>query len=125
MFRGIKKLLYRTKRVFRNLRDWLPVIVKDEHWDEGYLYIILHRKLELMEKFFKSDNAYSANAENVAEEIKTVKEALERLIKNEYISPEELSKDIDKAFYLENEFIREDKDIVFDGIKKNIEDWWD
>lgn len=118
-------MFYKTKRVIRNLRNWLPIIVKDENWDYTYLYEIIHRKLELKEQFFRGDNTHIADWEEVADEIKEVTEALERLIKEDYISYEEHMKDVLKAALKEEEMKKKDLEIVFDGLKNNVRKWWD
>ncbi|UUV46075.1 hypothetical protein [Bacillus phage vB_BanS-Thrax1] len=109
-------MFYSIRRAIRNLRDWLPVILKDEHWDYGFTYEILYRKLELKEQFFRSKYTSVADWKETANEIKEVKDALKRLIDDEYYVGEEERPE---------ELKQRDKDIVFDGMKNNIEKWWD
>jgi len=52
-----------------NLYRWFPVIWKDRDWDDHYIVEILIKKLEHQRDFFKSNKAYSANANEVASEI--------------------------------------------------------
>lgn len=118
-------MLYKLKRAIRNLRDWLPIILKDNHWDYRYLYDILYRKLELKEDFFRSDKSHISDWEQVANEIKEVKDALRRLMDDEYVSVEEVMKDARASVKKEEELKKIDMDIVFDGMKRNIEKWWD
>lgn len=118
-------MLYKIKRVARNLKDWIPIIVKDEHWDNAYLYEILYKKLELKEKFFRSDNSHIADWEVVADEIKQVREALKRLKEEDYVPYEEAKKDIVAACQKEEVMIQQDLEIVFDGMKNNVRKWWD
>ncbi len=115
------------KSIARNLKDWLPVIIKDEHWDYEFIYDILYKKLELQENFFRSDKVWAADALDRADEIKEVREALLRLRKNDYVNlsfdmeREEVKGLIDK----EEELMDKDLDTVFLGLRKNIMNWWD
>jgi len=118
-------MFYQIKRVLRNLKDWLPVIVKDEHWDHDYMYKLLHRKLELKEKFFRSDNTHIEDWEKVADEIKEVKDALYRLMEDEYVTHEEVMNSTGAAIVKEQTLTERDLRIVFDGLKENSQNWWD
>ena len=60
----------------RNVLRWLPTIWKDRDYDDSYITEILIKKLEFTRDFYLSDKAYSAEADNVAEEIQ---EAINRL----------------------------------------------
>jgi hypothetical protein len=87
-------------RYFRRLKEgasnsikWFPVIVTDRQWDYNFLYKVLHKKLSLMEEFYRSDQTHIADWETVADEIKDVKEALNRLIKSEYLTEETVQYD--------------------------------
>ena len=63
-------------RRVRNVLRWLPTIWKDRDYDDSYITEILIKKLEFTRDFYLSDKAYSAEADNVAEEIQ---EAINRL----------------------------------------------
>ena len=73
------------KKSIKNLIVWFPVIWKDRQWDQSYLYLIMIKKLELMEKFFNSDDCHIADWKLVRDEIRYAKEALIRLEKDNYI----------------------------------------
>lgn len=118
-------MFYKLKKIYRNLKNWLPVIIKDEQWDYGYLYDILYRKLELKEKFFRSNNTNIEDWEIVADEIKDVREALERLMKDDYIPYEVFRKDVKASILKEEEMKQNDLEAVFGGMKNNIRKWWD
>ncbi|AZU99005.1 hypothetical protein pW2_229 [Bacillus phage pW2] len=118
-------MIYKIKRTLRNLKNWLPIIVKDEQWDYGFFYDMLYKKLELKEEFFRSDNPSSTDALESADQIKEVKDALKRLIDEDYITFAELQYDSKSALKKEAELKQKDKDTVFDGMKNNIERWWD
>ncbi len=71
---------YAIKNGIFNLIKWFPLIWKDQDFDHGYLYDILYFKLGEMQKFFESDNTYSANADQYAKQIKECRRLLERII---------------------------------------------
>lgn len=119
------KILYKIKRAIRNLKDWLPVILKDEQWDYNFTFQILHRKLELKEKFFRSNKTHIADWEEAADEIKEVKDALSRLIEDDYVALEEFVQDANASITREEDLIERDMSIVFDCMKNNIRKWWD
>ncbi|AOZ62166.1 hypothetical protein QCM8_248 [Bacillus phage QCM8] len=116
---------YKIKRAFRNLKHWLPIILKDDQFQEDFMFIMLYKKLELMEEFFRSDNTSIADAIKVADEIQEVREALGRVMENDYYSIEERAEDRQAALKKAEERLQRDLEIVFDGMKKNSLGWWD
>jgi len=85
----MKRIYYSIKQFFRNIKNiirWIPVLWSDRDWDHGFIYILLHKKLEHMEEFFRSDKSYTSDATEVAEEIKAAKELAYRLFKNNYLN---------------------------------------
>jgi len=80
---------YQIRRGIRNLIDWFPTIWGDEQFDQFWFYRILHKKLTLMEKFYRSEYTMSADAEKVAKEIQICRVLIERLLKDEYDEPEQ------------------------------------
>lgn len=90
----MNKCFYRFKEGIQNLIKWFPIIWKDRQWDYHYLYIILHKKIELMEEFFESENVMAVNTKDTSEEMKLVKEALERLMNDDYLSKELIEYDV-------------------------------
>lgn len=42
----------------KNLIDWLPVIWKDRHWDDHYIFEVLKRKLVLQRKYLVKHNRH-------------------------------------------------------------------
>lgn len=109
----------------KNIIKWFPVIWNDRDWDYRYIYEILHKKLELKEQFFRSDKTHVADWEQTADEIKEVKDALKRLIDDDYVSYEEVMKDAKTSLEKERKLTKEDMDTVFNGMKNNIQKWWD
>jgi hypothetical protein len=72
-------------RAIKNLIDWFPVVWKDRQWDHYFIYVILRKKLQLMEKFFNSKNAVSMESEATAKDMKHCIEILDRLINQDYM----------------------------------------
>lgn len=81
----MKTLYLKIKNGIVNLIRWFPIIWEDRDWDDMFIYILLHKKFAHMEKFFRSDNCYSAKAEEVANELKLAKEICKRLINDDYL----------------------------------------
>lgn len=109
-----------------NLIKWFPLIWKDRDFDHGYLYDILYFKLGEMQKFFESDNTWSANANEYAKQIKGCKELLRRIM-NESIMDENWNSDngftrpLNEIYELE----KEEKKLFWNMICDNIDGWWD
>lgn len=77
--------LYRDlKHGIKNLITWFPVIWNDRQWDHWFFYIILHKKLSLMENFFHHYGIHT-NAKNDAEKIKMCVLLLNRLKDDKYL----------------------------------------
>ena len=43
----------------RNLIDWLPVIWKDRHWDDYYVFEVLKHKIKLQRKYLVNANRHT------------------------------------------------------------------
>lgn len=101
-----------VKTGIKNLIKWFPIIWKDRDWDYYFIYAILHKKLNNMEKFYSSDKAWASDSKDVAEQIKEAKVLCKRLMDEDYINIVDKKKE-------------EDKNKLFDIINKNINNWWD
>lgn len=111
----------------RNLIKWFPVVWQDRDFDYGYLYTMLEFKLDNMQKFFESDYTYSMDAKEYGKQIKECKELLIR-IHNETIWDEHwddnkatFTMSIDELSKLD----REEKELFWNKMRDNIDDWWD
>lgn len=132
----------------RNVLYWLPVIYHDRNYDEGYLYKMLHHKLTDMERFFTSEDAYTAEASNTADQIAEAKDIVGRLLDNtyfldkvEHIDTDEFMSIDDGIFNVNTEHPNyevwckasedgdrereEDKQKLFKLMSENIDGWWD
>jgi len=142
---------FRTFRYFkscvRSLIIWFPVIWNDREWDQHYLYVILHKKLQLMEKYHQ-EHGISADADKVAKDLRICVHVLDRLIKDDYYRapPEQIknmkehsnfmdflnremterqTKDILEASKDEEYRIDQDIELLFTMMRKKIRGWWD
>lgn len=71
----------------RNLIKWSKLIWCDHQWDDCYIFEMLRFKLVVMEKFYSSDNAMSANAKKVARKIHICILLIDRILLNDYPTP--------------------------------------
>ena len=67
----------------KNIISWFPIIWRDRDWDHWYIYEILGFKLKRMEKLFRK-YGHAEESEAIADQIKEVSVALERLIEDDY-----------------------------------------
>lgn len=66
----------------KNLIRWFPVIWKDRNWDHYFIYVILRRKLQLMEQCIR--HGMHTNCVKDANKIKRCVLLLNRLIEDNY-----------------------------------------
>jgi hypothetical protein len=66
-----------------NFIKWAPVIYEDRWWDHAYLFRLLQKKLQLMEKGFVK-YGIALDSEKVAKQIRTCHLLLKRLTDDEY-----------------------------------------
>jgi len=108
----------------KNLFVWSKVIWNDRWWDHYFFFVLLHKKLSIMEKNFRK-NGVHLFAEKDADKMKKCVLVLERLIKNEYdemaSTKNSLKERCDHAEYLE----KQDINYLFNILRKNILTWWD
>jgi len=108
-----------------NLIKWFPLIWKDRDFDHGYLYDILYFKLGEMQKFFESDNAWSADAKEYAKQIKECRKLLYRIM-NESIQDENWDGDnFTRSLNEIAELEKEEKKLFWNMMCDNIDGWWD
>ena len=135
-----------------NLVKWFPTIYNDRDWDHYYIYSIWYKKFDNMDKFFNSDKSWTAKSEGIVEQIHEVKLLCEKLMKDDYL--EEALKTFDEKYgeielfkivdnklehNVDEETLseyrecgkladknREDnKEMLFDLLRKNIDNFWD
>lgn len=144
--------MYKIKRFIRNFINWLPILRSDEQWDYMFLEKVILHKLKLMRKFYESDQSYSSPDKTIKELNITI-EALERLLKGDYIhfpegkAPrleiidselngvfselrtiyhEDFGEEMVNEVYSKSEkHEREDRRLVYKMLKNNSPSWWD
>ena len=80
-------MLWRMKNLYwtiKRLIQWIPVIWKDREYDQTYFLKIISFKLKLMEKFYRSEYAFSADWKDTATKIHLCKLLCDRLIADDY-----------------------------------------
>lgn len=83
-FKNIKIFIrYDIPYGFKNLIRWFKIIWNDRNWDYCFIYIILHKKLDLMEKHIRKHSNHTTSKKD-ADKIKKCVLVLDRLIKDEY-----------------------------------------
>lgn len=81
-----RDIYFSTIRGVRNLYEWFPIIWNQREWDYHYVYQLLHKKFELIEKHMKSDNCVaSVNQDRYIKQVQVLKYLLKRLIDNDYL----------------------------------------
>ena len=140
------------KTGIHNLIKYFPTIYNDRDWDHYYIYSIWYKKFDNMEKFFNSDDSWTAKSEEVAEQIHEIKLLCEKLMKDDYLKEalkpyEEKYGDVELfkivgnklEYNVDDETVsahrecgkladqnrEEDKNKLFDLLKLNIENFWD
>ncbi|OZB98104.1 hypothetical protein [Paenibacillus sp. XY044] len=140
------KQLHSLREGVSNLIRWFPIIWRDRDWDQENLYKIVHKKLEHMEDFFRSENTHIKAAKEVADEIREAKVLLANKINtahtnkvdydtDEFISLKNNEFNVDrenknyKAWMKEMSAAEEqeskDMKAAFEIIGNKSESWWD
>jgi hypothetical protein len=118
------EFIQRIRRIGKRIRTiikWIPILWYDEDWDFYYVYNILQKKLEFVEKdMLKS---HLENSELYANKIRTAIRLIEivrdekyldeYLLENDWSNPK---KAIDKQ--------AKAKKVLFKYLNHNIESWW-
>lgn len=104
----------------RNIFTWMPIIWKDRQWDQAYLYAILGKKLKRMEDFFLSGNTTTANAKKHGKDIKVARILCNRLEREDYSNPNKWA-----DWRYSNRQEKQDREYLFDLMKKHVPEWWD
>lgn len=84
MINSLRSIFYDLIYGIKNIVLWLPTIWKDRNWDHAYVYYLLYKKIELMEKHNAPCDQYIGQ-ENSLEEIREVKKILKRITEDKYL----------------------------------------
>jgi len=105
-------------RGIQSLIAWFVIIWQDRQWDYGFVFILLEKKLTLMEKHWESENLCNyVGEERDLSYIKVAKGACKRLIKDDYWKS--------RDFTEEAQLKQKDLDLLCDTLKNHLFDWWD
>jgi hypothetical protein len=118
------EFIQRIRRIgkkIRNIIKWIPILWHDEDWDFYYIYNILQKKLEFVEKdMLKS---HLENSELYANKIRTAIRLIEIVRDEKYLDEYLLENDWGNA----NKAIEKQakaKKVLFNYLNHNIESWW-
>ena len=107
---------YDIPRGVENLIYWLPVIWKIRWWDGSCILDIVEHQVKQMEENWIVNTCNEAD-EEYKQNMQKVLNAIERLNEDQfYFNVGELGEGF--------EHVREDIDVVFDGLK-DFRKWWD
>lgn len=128
----------------QRLLSWVPVIWKDQEWDFTYLLRIIDHKLGRMEEFYRGPTAVTDSCLESADQIAAIREAVTRLIKDDYMHPDlveyyathdattldqpmssEHRKLLTRSWAWEARRRKADETAVFLGLRKHYRNWWD
>lgn len=107
----------------KNIITYLPVIWNDRQWDYNYLFKLMHRKLELMEKHYDK-GAMFIPSPKVTRRIKTCRLLLKRLADEDYYQ-------VNSWFYNKHEahnadyLQKQDLELLLKYLNKYVLYWWD
>lgn len=90
------------KRSITNLIVWFPLIWKDRHWDDMYIFDILQFKLKNQAKYI-SDRDFHLNAKRDAEIMMTCVRLIDK-VKNEYYSSEYMDYHESKFEFVDSDY---------------------
>mgnify|MGYP003488355016 FL=1 len=120
----------------KNIVKLLPTIWNDRDYDEVFIYRLLLKKIENKIEFFSSDKTHVMDAPQVTKELIVVRDALKRLISDDWYYIESCRVFGLKAYQYEDFHERchkyedtlrkKDIEIVFSKrVASQIEGWWD
>ena len=80
MIKSVKNFIWNSKKLLK----WIPVIWKDQDWDQVFFYKILRFKLKCMAEYHRK-HGHSLNAKDIAKQIEICVMLLNRIIGDNYI----------------------------------------
>jgi hypothetical protein len=86
-----RKVMYGVQ----NLSAWFSIIWYDRDWDYCFLYTMLHKKIERMERHIETHHNHEEFQRDV-DNLRTIRLALERLMEHDYTI--EASKELEERF---------------------------
>jgi hypothetical protein len=130
-----------------NLIAWFPVIWRDRQWDEYFLYALMVKKLQRMEKLHRK-HGMCVDAHIYAKQMRVCIFLLKRLMADdyyrmpksqaeamekypglmEYLNRKETRRerqDILEASRVEGYLMTQDLELLFKTMRKHVAKWWD
>ena len=86
IIKKIQNIYYNIEQGISNIYQWFALIWNDRDFDYHYVYLVLYVKLKKMESFHRSSNAWCCSALKKADDIRTAKLLLKRLINDNYLN---------------------------------------
>lgn len=144
--KGVFSMFYKIKLFFKNSKKYYPILISDQDYDYNYFFKFMLAKLVSMKEFYESEDSYSTDSEEIANQINICIILLIRIIEDNYSSPEcslyfsQLSESYFSEDKNEVENIRKkindcleknksellaDKELLFEILNDNILNWWD
>ena len=121
-FKNFLELFFHHPRLvlygIQNLIKYFGVVWNDRDWDFVYIFRLLKKKLECVEKYTRRYGCHE-NSTIDADNMKRCIELIDKLIEDNYNIPTDyyISYDLERK---EN-----DKEELFRILKNNIEHWWE
>jgi len=110
---------YDFKQGVENLWIWFPVIWKDRWWDSYYIYALLHKKIELMEKNFRERGHHVGNVKD-ADRMKTCRILIKRIMDDDYSAMDAHDKKWGKPDFIWNDIEDQPGYCTLDISHKNV-----
>lgn len=139
----------------KNVKLWKDVLTEDQQWDFTFLEKIILHKVKLMRDFYLEGNSHieQESVDETVKEMTVAIQALERLLKNDYIQipegkrpkmkttpvegsvasnritweyhPDFGEDKLDEAYRKAEEDERIDRALVYDTLRDKSTGWWD
>jgi len=118
------EFIQRIRRISKKIRTiikWIPILWYDEDWDFYYVYNILHKKLEFVEKDMLKSHLENNNL--YANKIRTAIRLIEIVRDEKYLDEYLLGNDWGNAKKAIEKHAKAKK-VLFNYLNHNIESWW-
>jgi hypothetical protein len=147
--------IFHPSRIYRKIENvirWAPLLWNDVDWDYVSLLDMMRQKVKYMREH-QRDHANHTDYEQIMGQMKSMEDALERLIKNDYVSedydkhrekfPErestlgpdgnyhmakmsdEEAKSVRSLHKIEEALIQEDLEEIGKILREHVRGWWD
>lgn len=114
----ISDTYYNIKHGIKNLFTYFNIVWIMRDWDTLYIFIMLQFQLKKLLKNIEEDFIVEGNRIKNENNIKKCIELLEKLIQDDYYL------DTTKSIEELDKMCKNDRNKLFDILKKNIFDWW-